>query len=70
MNKPQPKSRNTRNAALVIIATMILWLVAQWAGAQLGLAARYVFLVDFAALAGFLWALIVFGLDWLRKAGD
>ena len=40
-------------------ATMVLWMAAQWLGGQLGWEARYVFLFDLAALAAFLWALVV-----------
>ena len=45
--------------ALVIAGTMLLWMAAQWIGSTAGLAARYVFLVDLLALAGFTWALVV-----------
>lgn len=59
--------RQGRIVALVIAGTMILWFVAQSAGAWLGLAGRYAFLVDLFALAGFLWALIVTWRIWRRR---
>lgn len=48
-----------RTAAIVVAATAVLWLGAQFAGGQLGLPVKYVFLFDFAALAAFFWALVV-----------
>lgn len=48
-----------RMVSLVIAGTMVLWLLALWVGPKLGLPGRYVFLFDFAALAGLFWALVV-----------
>lgn len=59
--------RQGRLVALVIAGTMIFWVVAQWMGAAIGLPNRYVFLVDFFALAGFLWALIVTWQIWRKR---
>ena len=53
--------------AVVIAATMVLWLVLQWLGGRLGLPERYVFLLDLFALAGFLWALIVTWQIWRKR---
>ena len=55
----QALARKGRTAALVIAGAMLIWLAAQWAGPQLGLAGRYALLIDFAALAAFVWAFIV-----------
>lgn len=55
----QRLERQGRVVALVIAATMLLWLLANWLGPQLGLAGRYALLFDFAALAAFFWALVV-----------
>ena len=60
-------ARQGRLVALVIAGTMILWFLAQWIGRALGLEARYVFLFDLAALAGFLWALIVTFQIWRKR---
>ena len=52
-------ARQARLVSIVIAATMVGWMAAQWIGGRLGLPDRYVFLVDLFALAGFLWALFV-----------
>ena len=59
--------RLARLISLVIAATMILWMAAQWTGGRLGLPDEYVFLFDLFALAGFLWALIVTFQLWRKR---
>ncbi|MDA9088672.1 DUF5337 domain-containing protein [Amylibacter sp.] len=50
------KSRSqTRLASVVILITMVTWMALQWAGGLIGLEARYVFLLDFFALASVAW---------------
>ncbi len=61
------QARQARLVAIVMIATFALWMAAQWAGPRLGLPNRYVFLVDFAALAAFLWAFIVTYQIWRKR---
>jgi hypothetical protein len=59
---PEPDrhlARQARLVALVLAGTMVLWMAAQWLGGQFGWQSRYVFLFDFAALAAFVWSLIV-----------
>ncbi|MDE0306292.1 MAG: DUF5337 family protein [Albidovulum sp.] len=56
--------KNRKNArilvgAVVVIATMILWMALSLGGGLFGLPIRYAFLLDFAALAAFAWAIIV-----------
>ena len=63
-------ARQARVVSIVIAATMILWMAAQWIGGELGLPDRYVFLFDLFALAGFLWALIVTWQIWKKRRGD
>jgi len=58
--------RVARQISIVIAATMILWMGAQWIGGSLGLPSEYVFLFDLFALAGFLWALIVTWQLWRK----
>ncbi len=63
MPHPDPvdikRAAQTRLVAFVIAGTMLLWMGAQWLGGAMGWEARYVFLFDLAAMAGFVWALVV-----------
>jgi hypothetical protein len=64
------RARTARIVALVLSVTMVSWLALQWIGSRLGWEARWVFLFDLAALAAFLWALIVtVGMWRSRKDG-
>lgn len=56
--------KKIRIAAIVILVTMFVWMGASWIGGMIGLEARYAFLLDFAALGAFLWALIVLFQVW------
>jgi hypothetical protein len=60
-------AREARLVAVVIVATMVLWLGAQWLGGRAGWDTRYVFLFDLAALAAFIWALVVTWRIWRRQ---
>ena len=60
-------SRQARLASVVIAGTMVLWMLAQLIGGQLGLPSRYVFLFDLFALAGFFWALVVTWQIWRKR---
>jgi Zn-dependent protease with chaperone function len=69
-NAPDPERRSAlqaRLAAIVIAATMLLWMGVQWLGGQFGWESRYVFLFDFAALAAFFWALVVTYRIWRTR---
>lgn len=68
-HRDEDLSRQTRIASLVIAATILLWMGAQWVGGKIGLEPRYVFLFDFAALAGLAWALIVTWQVWRKRRG-
>ena len=68
--RDRAQARQGRIAAAVIAVTMIVWLGAQWAGPALGLAGRYAFLVDFAALAAFIWAFVVALQIWRARRND
>ena len=62
-------ARKSRTVSLVIAGAMVIWLLAQVLGPQLGLPGRYALLVDFAALAALIWALVVTLQIWrARKA--
>lgn len=65
----ESQRRQGRQALIVIIATVILWVAINLAGGALGLPVRFVFLSDFAAMAGFLWALIVLVRLWRAGRG-
>lgn len=68
MKPVDTKSRNqTRLASVVILITMVVWMALQWIGREIGLEARYVFLLDFFALAAFAWSLMVLIRVWLRR---
>ena len=53
--------------SVVLAVTMILWMGAQWLGGRIGLETRYAFLFDMAAMAAFLWALIVTARIWRAR---
>ncbi len=65
-DQDRSNGRLARQISIVIAATMILWMAAQWIGGTLGLPDEYVFLFDLFALAGFLWALIVTWQLWRK----
>ena len=71
MTKPGPEdmrlAKEARLVAVVIAATMILWLGAQWLGGKAGWETRFVFLFDLAALAAFIWAMVVTWRIWRRQ---
>ena len=48
-----------RTAACVVVAAMLLWIAGSWVGGRFGWPVKYAFLLDFAALAAFLWAIAV-----------
>ena len=60
-------ARQARVVAIVLVATMVIWMGAQFVGGQMGWPARFVFLFDFVALAAFIWALIVTTRIWQRR---
>lgn len=61
--RPDPaelkRAAQARLVAIVLVATMVLWMGAQWLGGRMGWETRFVFLFDLAALAAFLWAMVV-----------
>ncbi len=74
MSKPSPSdmalARQARQAALVMAVAIVGWVVLGWIGRDYGWDPRYAFLIDFAALAAFAWALIVTFRVWRQgKSG-
>ena len=69
--RPDPadvqRARQARLVGIVLVATMVLWMGAQWLGGQLGLEARFVFLFDLAAIAAFVWAMVVTYQIWRKR---
>ncbi len=61
------QTRDIRQVALVIAGTMLLWMGAQVVGADMGWPLKYTLLVDLAALAGFIWALVVTYQIWRKR---
>jgi hypothetical protein len=73
--KPTPDENahltgQARLAAIVIAATAIMWVLGNYLGGRLGIDARYAFLLDFAALAAFIWALVVTWRVFRRRQGN
>ena len=60
-------ARRVRLIAAVLMATMVAWMLASWAGGFYGWPARWAFLFDFLALAAFAWALIVTWRLWRAR---
>ncbi|WP_108263590.1 DUF5337 domain-containing protein [Mangrovicoccus ximenensis] len=63
-------ARKGRRAALVVAGTMVLWVLVQLAGANFGLPVRLAFLFDFAAIAAFVWALVVTYQLWQARGSS
>ena len=61
--------RQMRLVAVVIAATMLLWLGVQWIGGQMGWPGKYVFLADLAAIGAMIWSLLVTWRIWRRRNG-
>ena len=59
MSDNNKDKKQIRIASLVIMITILVWFLASFIGGQIGLPIRYAFLFDFAALAGFLWSIII-----------
>lgn len=72
MADPQDRhlARQARLVAIVIAATMVLWMGAQLLGGALGWSPRFVFLFDLAALAAFVWALVVTTRIWRARRNN
>jgi hypothetical protein len=61
------RARQARLVGIVLAATMVLWVGAQWVGGQMGWPPRYALLCDLAALAAFIWALVVTYQIWRKR---
>lgn len=74
MREPTPQekeiARQTRHVAFVLAGTMILWMGASFLGGRLGWETRFAFLFDLAAMAAFIWALVVTYRIWRKRQGN
>ncbi len=69
-SKDEQLARKARVVAVVIAATMVMWMGAQWLGGKTGMETRFAFLFDLAALAALFWALIVTYQIWRARQQD
>lgn len=73
MKAPVPQddglARKARVAAIVMAATMILWMGVQVVGGEMGWPAELTLLFDLAAAAGFIWSLAVTYQIWRKRRG-
>jgi hypothetical protein len=63
------RARKARTVGTVLIVTMAIWLLVQIVGGEMGLPVRFAFLFDFAAIAAFLWAMVVTWQLWRARQG-
>lgn len=74
MREPTPQekeiARQTRQVAFVLAGTMILWMGASFLGGRLGWETRFAFLFDLAAMAAFIWALVVTYRIWRKRQNN
>ena len=63
-------ARQARTVAFVLAGTMILWMGASFLGGRLGWETRFAFLFDLAAIAAFIWALVVTYGIWRKRRGN
>ena len=72
MTDPQDRhlAWQARLVAIVIAATMVLWMGAQLLGGAFGWPPRFAFLFDLAALAAFVWALVVTYRIWRARRSN
>lgn len=69
--KPDPRqaafARQMRGVAIVIAVATVLWLLLGEIGRQYGWPGRFALLIDLAALAAYVWALIVALQLWRKR---
>ncbi len=63
-------AKQARMVALVLVATVVLWLGASFLGGKLGWETRYAFLFDLAALAAFFWTMVVTYRIWRKRRSN
>ncbi len=63
-------AKQARMVALVLVATVVLWMGASFLGGKLGWETRYAFLFDLAALAAFFWTMVVTYRIWRKRRSN
>jgi hypothetical protein len=63
-------ARKGRIVSLVIAGTLVLWMLLQVIGSQIGLPGRYALLFDFAALAALTWTLVNIYQIWRMRQAE
>lgn len=66
MTDQDTKAAKSRTASLVCAGAAVIWILAQWLGPVLGLPGQYAILIDLAALAAFVWAMVVTYRIWRK----
>ena len=66
----QAQRRQLRLAGAVIILVMVAWFGVSALGGALGLPVRFAFLIDLAAMAAMIWALVVLYRVWRAREGS
>ena len=59
--------KQAKIASIVILVTFPLWMGASWLGGRMGWEARYAIMFDMAAMAAFIWALVVLVQVWRKR---
>ena len=57
----------TRQASVVMLIAVVLWMAGSWVGGVLGLPVRWAFLLDLACLAALAWSVIVLLKVWRAR---
>lgn len=60
-------AKQARLAGIVMVATMVIWMVLQVVGSEMGWPPRFALLIDLAAMAGFLWGLVTTYQIWRKR---
>ncbi|EAQ01805.1 hypothetical protein OB2597_00270 [Pseudooceanicola batsensis HTCC2597] len=63
-------ARKGRIVALVIAGAMMFWIGGQFLRSELDMPLRFAFLIDFIAIAAFIWALVVAAQIWRARRDD
>jgi len=70
MSREENQRKQTRLASYVMLASVVVFIGGSWLGKLLGLPVRFAFLIDFIALAGFAFAMIVLFRVWRSRQQD